>query len=76
MIKVVKSDKVEVRASFLVWPPEDGEVVLDIRTYVKTKKSDGKFIPTMKGTQVPLEEAERFARRLLKMVQNQLEAQK
>lgn len=71
--EIVKSDKVKIVACIQDWPPESNEAVrvLDIRTWVKAK--DGRWCATIKGVQIPIEEADLFTRKLRAMVKKELE---
>ena len=73
MISILKSEKVKIIADVIEWPVDSGTMVLDIRTHVQTKTSGTKYIPTGKGVQIPFDEAERFASRMLKMVKSRQE---
>ena len=65
MIAFKKSEKVKVVSQVMEW---QGKEVLDIRTYVIASKGPqkGKWIPTGKGVQIPVEKGERFLKLALK----------
>lgn len=62
-----KSEKVKIKAQCTKW---QGEEILDIRVHVIASKGPdkGAWIHTGKGVQIPMDKAEEFARRVLKMV--------
>lgn len=72
--ETLKSEKVKVVTCIQDWPPgdKDAKTVLDIRTWVKAK--DGRWCSTMKGVQIPIEDAELFSRKLRATVKRDTEA--
>ena len=60
-IALKKGPKVKVVSQIMEW---QGQTVLDIRTYVIASKGDnaGKWIPTAKGVQIPVDKSLRFLR--------------